>query len=487
MTGPGEVRVEVDQVLGCCSGIAIDDLVVVTHTEAVIGRGAQQPDQEHVGGVEVLELVDQEMPAAALRRGPGIGVLQQDLYRPVDLLVEVDGARFRQRPPVAVESFRQTLGVRDLLLDLGRWGQAQPDGRQCIGVGDDGVGVRLTRDLEDVLHEVAHGRVLQDAQSSLPSVLVADPEAHAVERLHVGPACRRGATGSFLQLVHRLAVEGQRGHRGGLHPAVLHQVPEALGQDPRLARTRWSDDPGAPLRMADGRQLVRGEVSARRAVAHRRDRPRLGVPAMDDADAARQGRGGERATVDVERGPVRKLDVGGAGLLDTLTGESPSGLARMPPNRVSAPGVVGVRPDQEVEAVPGELEIGAQVMDRSHADLAGGQHLGVDRQLHHNRLAIEPGLLQAFDRGARVGDRLLVDGNPGAASPGRWRGHSRQHDNAAAKLERPWHGHPVKLPEGCFDVRTCRCPPPWPAPRLPGGGATVSPGQRIWRDRQPSA
>ena len=122
----------------------------------------------------------------------------------------------------------------------------------------------------------------------------------------------------------------------------------------------------------------------------------------------------------------------------------------MPPNRISTPGVIGVRPDQEVEALLGKLEVGAQVMDRSLTGLAIGQHLRVDRQLHHNRLAIEPGSLQAFKSGAWIGDGLRVDGNPGTPVPGLWRAHSRQHDNASAKFRRPWHGHRSKLPEGCF-------------------------------------
>ena len=71
-----------------------------------------------MGGVEVLELVDQQVPAAPLRRAAGLGVAQEDLDRPVDLLVEVDRAGLGQRRPVGVESVGQALRVRDELFDL---------------------------------------------------------------------------------------------------------------------------------------------------------------------------------------------------------------------------------------------------------------------------------------------------------------------------------------------------------------------------------
>ena len=46
-----------------------------------------------MGRGEVLELVDEQVPAARLGAPPGVGVAQQDLDGAVDLLVEVDGAR----------------------------------------------------------------------------------------------------------------------------------------------------------------------------------------------------------------------------------------------------------------------------------------------------------------------------------------------------------------------------------------------------------
>ena len=87
----GEVAVVVDQVLRGGARVAVEDLVVVSHPEAVESRCVQQPDEQEVGRVEVLELVDQEIPARCLGVARAIGIGQQDLDGPIDLLVEVDG------------------------------------------------------------------------------------------------------------------------------------------------------------------------------------------------------------------------------------------------------------------------------------------------------------------------------------------------------------------------------------------------------------
>ena len=72
-----------------------------------------------------------------------------------------------------------------------------------------------------------------------------------------------------------------------------------------------------------------------------------------------EGGGGKGSSVDVEGSPVSQLDVRRTRFLDALVGASPDRLAPMPPNRISTPGVIVVRPDQEVEALLGKLEVGA--------------------------------------------------------------------------------------------------------------------------------
>ncbi len=131
----------------------------------------------------------------------------------------------------------------------------------------------------------------------------------------MGMPLARLAARSLDQLVGRSPVVGQRRHRGGVRPAPCDQMAEALRQDPGLARTGRGDHPGASRRMAHGGQLVRGQIGVRWEVAHRRERPRLGVPAMHDSDPVAGVGGGEGPSVDVEGRPVRQLDVGRTRLL----------------------------------------------------------------------------------------------------------------------------------------------------------------------------
>ena len=111
--GAGEVAGVVDEELGRRAGVAVNDLVVVADPEAVVGGSGQEPDEEQVGGVEVLELVDQQMPALGLSDRAGVGIGQQDLDGPVDLLVEVDRTGFGQRRAVRFEAFGDARRVGD--------------------------------------------------------------------------------------------------------------------------------------------------------------------------------------------------------------------------------------------------------------------------------------------------------------------------------------------------------------------------------------
>ena len=64
--GRGKQLPEVDEERGVGARVAIDDLVVVAHTENIELRRRQQPQQQDMGRREVLELVDQQMPAPVL-------------------------------------------------------------------------------------------------------------------------------------------------------------------------------------------------------------------------------------------------------------------------------------------------------------------------------------------------------------------------------------------------------------------------------------
>ena len=70
----------------------VDALVVVAHAEDV-GRGpGGQAHEQHVGGREVLQLVDEEVAVVGLHGPAQIAVAQERLDGAEDLLVEVDDA-----------------------------------------------------------------------------------------------------------------------------------------------------------------------------------------------------------------------------------------------------------------------------------------------------------------------------------------------------------------------------------------------------------
>ena len=266
---PGKYSAEIDEVLGGGSRVAVDHLVVVADPEAVRGWAAEQPNQQHVGRIEILELVNQQVPTAPLGRAPCLGITYQDLDCSVDLLVEVHGSRRGHRFPVGVESFGQALSVWEGLLDHFRRRKAQPNGRHRIDVGEDGVCVGLAANLEHLLDELPYLWLFQNLQAPRSFESVADEQADAVERPDVGTPRRHEIAASLRELVGGLLVVGEHRHGGWVDPALLQEVAEPLGQDPSLPRARWSDDPCATGGMADGGQLVRRQVGLRLGVTNR--------------------------------------------------------------------------------------------------------------------------------------------------------------------------------------------------------------------------
>ena len=233
----------------------------------------------------------------------------------------------------------------------------------------------------------------------------------------------------------------------GSAPAFFYQVAQALGENPRLPRTRRGDDPGATRGMADRRELVGGQVNFGHAVADRRERSRLRVPAVHDPDPAGVPGASERSSVDPEGCPVGELDVGRFRFHQPPGGKTPHGFAPVPPDRLAVASVVVVRPHQEVKALSCELESRAQAVDRQMAGLPLLQRPGVDRQLHHHGLARQPGPLQDRQSGVWLLERLLVDDHPRTPVPRLRRSRSRRDDNTTAKLGWPRCRH-VAQPTG---------------------------------------
>ena len=323
---------------------------------------------------------------------------------------EIDGAGVRQSGAVAAEPLGDAGGVGDGLLDQLRRGEPEPDGGEGLNVGGHGVRVALSPDLDVLLEQVPHARLLEDPQPAGRAELVADPEAEAVERADVegpGPVDVRATPG---ELAGRLVVVGQRGDHARVHTAVAEQMPQALGQDPGLARSGRGDDPGRPAVMVHGFHLVRGEIGRRRPVTGRSQGARLGVPTVDDAETGRELRRLGWAAVDEQRGAVAEDDVGGRSLVsgvaftDPFSGETAGRLATMPPDGSAGAGVVVVGPDQELQALAAELEVGHKLVDGPVSPLRCSQLRRVRSQLDHHGAAGRPVAVELLDDRPRTAE-----------------------------------------------------------------------------------
>ena len=255
--GAGEVAGVVDQEFGGGAGVAVNDLVVVADPEAVVGRGAARSRMSRrCAGLRSWNSSTRRKRHLAWAAARAVRIGQQDLYGPVDLLVEVDGAGLAQRGAVTVEALGDARRIGDGLFDQMRCGQAEPDGRQGLDVGGDGVGVGLPADLDEPLQQVAHGRLLEDTQAATPPELVADPQPEAVQGTDVESRSAVDVRAALPHFRGRLVVVRQRRDGGRVHAAFGDQVPEALGQHPGLSRARRGDHPGRPGAVVHGRQLV---------------------------------------------------------------------------------------------------------------------------------------------------------------------------------------------------------------------------------------
>jgi hypothetical protein len=170
---------------------------------------------------------------------------------------------------------------------------------------------------------------------------------------------------------------------------------------------------------------------------------------MHDPDSRREGWRGERTPIDVEGCAVTQHDVSRTRLHGAAVWEAPGRLASVPPDRVSAAGVIVVRPDEELKALPPELETGAEVIHRPVTHLRITQLCRVKDQLHDNRPTLEPCPMKGLQGANRVGEGFVIYDEPGALLPGlRW-GHSGEHDDTTAQHGRPWRCHWATVPEGC--------------------------------------
>jgi hypothetical protein len=72
--GPGEDPVIVDEIARVGAGISVDRLIVITDTEYVELWRRKESDEEQIGAGEVLELVDEHVPASVLPPMPEVRI-----------------------------------------------------------------------------------------------------------------------------------------------------------------------------------------------------------------------------------------------------------------------------------------------------------------------------------------------------------------------------------------------------------------------------
>ena len=370
-----------------------------------------------MGGGEVLEFVDEQAATPGLRRRAGTGIGHQDLDGPVDLLVEVDRPEVRQGGTVTIESLGDARRIGHRLLDGLRRVEPEPDGGQGADIGGDRVGVRLAPNVEQSLQEIAHGELLEHSRTTRRSELGADPQAGAVEGSDVRPFGREYPGAPLLHLIGRPGVVGQGTHGARRGSTVGDEMTQPFGQHPRLAGAGRGDHPGRPGVVAHSGQLVRCKLGCGGTVGSRCQPSFLGTPAVDDTRSGCEGRWIGRSAIDIERRAIGEDDVGRSLLGDAESRESTCGLPAVPPDRLTAPGVVGIGPHQELEPLHCELERGRQAVDGTVVPLGSPQCVQVRRQLDHQRPSIEPRLVERSDHRNGVCQLGIADPHPLARHP----------------------------------------------------------------------
>ena len=338
----------------------------------------------------------------ARRRSPSC---KQRLQRTEDLLVVVDDALPAQRVAVGLVGRRQSADVVEGVLHLLRTPKPEPDEREPVDVGRDGVGVHPSLPgRHEALDDRAHPALVEQLRS--PAQRAAeDAVAPGVERLDA----RTEAGQPRRHLLLGLLVVGERDARFALVAAIGQQVAVALREHAGLAGTGRRDDPGRTGPVGDRLELVGGQhgASARTGAGCGVSRPistvsrwTITAPSSGTASGAR---GPPSTHAGVPSGSTTSA-------VASLRGSEPRRLAGPPPDRVAvAACVVAVGPHEEVEPFGPGLRRRAQLPGRGEQSGRCAERARVDRELDHHRRAAGPRLVQAPDHAGRRLQRTLVD------------------------------------------------------------------------------
>jgi hypothetical protein len=155
---------------------------------------------------------------------------------------------------------------------------------------------------------------------------------------------------------------------------------------------------------------------------------------VDDAETRGDGRWVGRAAVDEEGGAVGQRDVGLSALRDTVRAEAAGSLAPVPPDGLATARVVVVGPDEELQALAGELERRLDLVDGLLAALGLPQRPGIGRELHHHAPAGQPRPVEGLDHGRRLLELGWPEEHLWDRRPGGRRLLAGEYDDAAAEL-----------------------------------------------------
>ena len=262
----------------------VDRLVVVTHHEQVALRLRQQPDELHLGRVDVLELVHEHVVVARLPARADRVIGPESCQGHGQETVEVDQPAELEQRPVPLDHGLDGGRMPTVLEDGQRHGRVELFGGWHDDLwskrGDD-----LAPCMPDQREAVGH-------QSSGDARIEHDLSGEGMEGPNLGPAGTRDDAETRLdprgQLRGRVAVERHDQDPVGRH-ARRDEDPDPRHQRRRLAASRGRDDLRRPR--AQGRRRSLLLVEAREKRVYRRShltepgrgrllRAHLGIPAI---------------------------------------------------------------------------------------------------------------------------------------------------------------------------------------------------------------
>ncbi len=255
--GAGKVALEVKDVAQVGASPSVDRLVVVAdHAQVAMGCG-QFAQQQVLGGVGVLVLVDHQITETLLVFGQHLGKLFEQAHGEHDDVVEVDGVVGLERLLVA----RIDGGGHVLVGVAPAHGEVFRSDQAVLGVRDhpeDAVGIELLSVEMNLLLEVLDQAHLVGGAVDGKVLLVTEPVDVLAQQTHAQGVKGRDdhalaapladqLLDAFLHLASRLVGEGHCQDILRRHFAPTKQPGDALGDDPRLAGSGAGQDQQRPL------------------------------------------------------------------------------------------------------------------------------------------------------------------------------------------------------------------------------------------------